>query len=189
MLVKFLISANLCRLLIASLLLICSLAACENDLAEVQKIIDYSETAKETAYDVELLYSDSAVMRVSVKAPLMYRHLDNNDPRSEFTNGVRVDFYNDRGQKAGYLTAKYAIRHDDKQEVIVRDSVVWQNQNNERLESEELTWNERLRKVSTNKFVKITRPDEIIYGYGFTADQDFTSSKIEAVKGRIIVEE
>ncbi|MEO1627455.1 MAG: LPS export ABC transporter periplasmic protein LptC [Bacteroidota bacterium] len=164
------------------------LMACENDLAEVQKIIDRDETGREVAYDVELLYSDSAVMRVSIKAPVMYRYLDNNNPRAEFPNGVQVDFFNDAGKREGFLTSKYALRLDDRQQIIVRDSVVWQNRRKEMLESEELIWDERSRKVSTKKFVKITRPDEIIYGYGLMADQDFTSSRIEAVQGRIKVD-
>ena len=138
--------------------------ACENDLAEVQKVIEQGATGREVAYDVELLYSDSAIVRVRVKAPLMYRYLDNNNPRAEFPEGVRVDFYSNSGQTEGYLTSKYAIRFDDLQQVNVRDSVVWQNQRDERLESEELTWDERSRQVSTKKVVKFTRPDEVIFG-------------------------
>ena len=55
--------------------------------------------------------------------------------------------------------------------------------------SQDLTdWDEKLNKVYTKKFVKITRPGEIIYGYGFEANQDFTRWEINAITGRIKVD-
>ena len=55
----------------------------------------------------------------------------------------------------------------------------------DRLETEELIWDEATEKVYTNKFVIIRRPGEIIYGHGFEANQDFTFSRIRAIEGRL----
>ncbi len=165
----------------------CCLFACSNDLAEINKVIGKKDIRVESARDVELLYSDSAIVRVKVSAPLMVRHLDNNEPRSEFPEGVRVDFFGPRAQPEGFLVARYAIKYDDAQEFIARDSVVWNNLKNEKLETSELIWNEKTRKVHSKKFSKITRPGDIIYTYGFEADQDFTHWKTQAVEGKMQV--
>ena len=134
------------RFCVIFILLVSSLA-CENDLNEIDKVIDKKAILIETASDVELLYSDSAVVRVKLKAPLMYRHLDNNKPRSEFPNGVRVDFFGPNKESQGYMTAKHALRFDDTQEVQARDSVVWTNGQGEELRTSELIWDEKNQKV------------------------------------------
>ena len=70
----------------------------------------------------------------------------------------------------------------------MRDSVVWKSVEGDTLETEELFWDERREKIYSNKFVVITRPDEVIYGHGFEADQDFSYSRINAIEGRIKVD-
>jgi len=162
--------------------------ACENDLKEVQKVMDQEAIQYETAKTVELLYSDSAIVRVRLQAPIMVRQLDPSNPRSEFPEGIKVDFYDEYQRAGSYLTSKYAERYSETQLVAVRDSVVWQSKGGDRLETEELYWDERQRKVYTKKFVRNTKPDEIIYGYGFEGEQDFTKWKILAITGRIKVE-
>ncbi|HQU60419.1 MAG TPA: LPS export ABC transporter periplasmic protein LptC, partial [Saprospiraceae bacterium] len=89
------------------------------------------------------------------------------------------------GATTSELTARYGIRMEKQNQVIVRDSVVWHSVEGEKLETEELIWDERSRKVFTHRFVVVTRPDEIIYGHGFEADQDFSYSRINAIEGRL----
>lgn len=164
------------------------LISCENDLAEVNRMVSHDELKYETMIDVELLYSDSAVLRVRVKGDKMLRHLQANEAKQEFPEGIEVDFFGPTGRTQSELTAKYAIRYENKNEITVKDSVVWQSKRQERLETEELIWDEKQNKVYTKKFVKITRPEEIVYGYGFEADQEFSRWEIQAVTGRIKVD-
>ena len=56
---------------------------------------------------------------------------------------------------------------------------------NETLNAEELIWDEKNGKIYSDKFVKITTADEIIYGEGFEANEDFTNYKIKNIKGTI----
>ena len=170
-------------------LILFTVVACENDPAEIEAFFEGIDTSVETASEVEILYSDSAQVKVRITAPTMLRHLDKKDPYQEFIDGVFVEFYNLDKTVSSTLTAKYAIRYDNKSQVIVRDSVVWKSINREKLESEELIWEEKSQKVYTKKFVRITRPDEIIYGYGFESNQDFSYSRINAIEGRLKVED
>ncbi len=166
-----------------------SLAACKNELAEIEALTDNYSTNVETAKEVEILYSDSAQVRVRITGPTMLYHLDRTQPHQEFPDGVNVDFYDAEGLVTGELTARYGVRYENRGEVVVRDSVVWKSTEGEKLETEELIWDEHTGKVYTKKFVVVTRPDEIIYGHGFEADQNFTYSRINAIEGRIKVEE
>jgi LPS export ABC transporter protein LptC len=165
------------------------LSACGNDIAEVEALVEKFDTTIERATNVEILYSDSAHVRVRVTGPTMLNHLDRRDPHQEFPDGLVVDFFGEGKEVESRLTAKYGVRYPNEGLVIVRDSVVWQSIEQEKLETSELRWDERQKKVYTNKFVRITRPDEIVYGHGFEANQDFSYSKIQAIEGRIKVED
>ena len=61
------------------------------------------------------------------------------------------------------------------------------NNQNEQLETSELIWEEARGRVYTDKFVKITKPEEIIFAYGFRANQDFTVYELLSVTGRVKV--
>ena len=165
------------------------LTGCKNSVEDVNALVSKFDTQVETAKDVEILYSDSAQVRVRITGPTMLYHLDRREPRQEFPDGVAVDFLGPEGAITSQLDARYGLRLENKSEVIVRDSVVWKSVEGEKIETEELIWDERKRKIYTNKFVVITRPDEIIYGHGFEADQDFSYSRINAIEGRLKVDD
>ena len=174
--------------IISLVLVVLFLTSCKNKLEDVERITEVRETNVETAYDVNLLYSDSAVVKVKVQGPKMVRHLEDN-PRDEFTNGIKVDFFGAGGEVQSVLTAKYAVRYETGNTITVRDSVVWESENQERLETEELIWDEKKQKVYSTRFCKITKPEEVVYGYGFEANQDFTEWKITQGVGELKVEE
>lgn len=168
--------------------LVLLLSSCENDLEDIAALSEQLSTEVETVKEVEILYSDSAQVRVRITGPTMLYYLDRAEPQQEFTEGVVVDFFGPEGEVTSQLTAQYALRMDNRKEVVVRDSVVWKSVEGDILETEELFWDERRQKIYSNKFVVITRPDEIIYGHGFEADQDFSYSRINAIEGRIKVD-
>ena len=169
---------------ISCLLILLACLSCKNDMAAIQRFIQDDETTYETIKDFKTLYSDSAVVTVHIQGPTMRRYLDRVNPRQEFPDGMEVEFFNSRRQVTGRLTAKYGMRLEKDEQVIVRDSVVWESLNKEILETSELVWDEKEEKVFTNKFVVIRRPGEIITGYGFESNQDFTYSKIRSVTGQ-----
>ena len=180
---------SLCTLLsLRSLIFLFALSflfSCENDLAEINRLFSEEDTMKEVARDVQILYSDSAVIKVKVQSPTLERFVEKKEPREEFPDGLYVSFFDKNGKIDSWLTAKKGTRIEKKGIMIVRDSVVWESRTKEKLETEELIWDEAQQKVYTNKFVIIRRPGEIIYGHGFEANQDFTFSRIKAIEGRL----
>lgn len=161
-----------------------SFVGCENDLTEVQRFITNEEVAIEIGKDVEIMYSDSAQVKIIIEAPLLHRHLDKKEPRREFPNGFKVNFYNEKKKTNSQLTSKYAIQYENSKQIVARDSVVLQNPE-QKLETEELIWEEDNERIHSDKYVKITTADEEIRGYGFEADQEFTHWKINIVVGNV----
>ena len=66
-----------------------------------------------------------------------------------------------------------------------RKNVVVVNQKGDRLNTEHLIWDEKKQKLISDEFVKITTKDQIIYGDGFEANEDFTKYKIFKTRGTI----
>jgi LPS export ABC transporter protein LptC len=163
--------------------------SCGNDIAEVEELVARFNTEVETVKNVEILYSDSARIKVRIAGPTMLNYVDRQEPRQEFPDGVVVDFFGPGNVIEATLTAKYGIRYQTAGKVTVRDSVVWKNIEQNKLETEELHWDERRQKIFTNKFVVITQPDEIIYGHGFEADPDLSHAQIRAIEGQIKVDD
>jgi LPS export ABC transporter protein LptC len=173
---------------LAALVLFC--AACGNRDEEKQQIFTKDDVAVEIAKDVEILYSDSAVVRVRVLGPVMHNFTDRYEPKQEFPAGVKIEFLEKDHSVRSTLTAKTAVREQEKSTISARDSVVLVNKAGEVLETEELIWEERTQKVRTDKFVKVTKPGgEVLYGFGLEADQDFSYWKIIVPKGRLKVEQ
>lgn len=163
--------------------------ACENDLAEVEALQQRLDVKVETVKEVEILYSDSAQVRVRVTGPTMLNNLDRTEPFQEFIDGVLVEFFDFNNQITSTMVARYAIRFERSGEVIARDSVVWESIDGQKLETEELIWQEREAQIFTRKFARITTPTEIIYGHGFRANQDFSNARIQQVEGIISVDD
>ena len=146
--------------------------------------VDYAELANvEVIKDIVLHYSDSAITRVIVKGPEMWRYSDVKNPSSKFVRGVEVEFLDPNGNPQGWLEADYAENKEIKKLMVCRGNVLLYNNKNERLRTSELIWDEKEKIFYTDKFVKITRPDGDIQGYGFKANQNFTEFEILVVEG------
>jgi hypothetical protein len=174
------------KILIISILSI-FLLACDNDTAKSN--VSKKDALIERAKDIEMIYSDSAIVKVKVTGKTLLSHIDKTNLYDEFPDGVKVDFFDDFQQLTSVLTGKYAVRYPTKNQVVIRDSCVWQSITaKEKLEAFELIWDETAQKVSSNKLVIITTPTEKIWGYGFETNQDFTQWRINKPQGRLAVD-
>lgn len=163
------------------------LVSCVNDPAEVAKFQELIRPGLEVAEGVRILYSDSAKIRVIVTAPRMLNFLKAGDQRQEFPDGLHLTFLDEVGDTSSTLIAKWGVYQRRTNEITVRDSVVWQSVDFQRLETEELNWSEKGERIYTNKFVVLRQPDYVIFGHGLEADQNFENATVMQVDGRVPV--
>jgi len=166
------------------LLMLLIFASCENDISLVKKITNQQDAQIENAKGIEVIYSSNAAIKASLQAPTM-KHFEGAQPYTELPEGVRMFFYDDSMKVNSQLTAGYGIRLDSKKQMVVHDNVEVINLNGEKLNTEELIWDEKTQRIYSNKFVKITRKDEILYGDGFESNADITNYKIKKLRGII----
>jgi LPS export ABC transporter protein LptC len=168
--------------------LLCSflIVSCENDIEKVKLLGLHEQSPVESAKNIKIIFSDSAKVEVELTAPIM-NHYTVENPYMEMPKGFRAIFYDDSLHEKSRVTADYGIRYERDQKMEARKNVVVINEKGEQLNTEHLIWDERREKLLSDEFVKITRKDEIIYGTGFEANQDFTKYKIFNIKGTISV--
>lgn len=170
------------------LLILSSFFSCNDTGMDLEALEARQKAMVQRAEGVEILYSDSARLLVRISGRILLDYLDKFEPRTEFPEGVMVEFFDDQSVVKSELTANYGIQYPKKNETIVRDSVVFKTVEGERLETEELIWEENTGRVYSNKFCVIHKKNEIIQGYGFESNEDFSNSKIRKVTGRIEVD-
>lgn len=159
---------------------------CGKDLKDPDQEMKHIGPFRETA-NVLTLFSDSAKVRVKLQAPLQEDY-ENGD--MVFPDGINVEFYEQGGEVTSTLRADYGKQERNKDLYLVRGNVVVHNlQKQEKLETEELYWNKAKAQIYTDKFVKITTPEEIVMGHGLQANQDFSNYKIKKVTGVFSLQE
>jgi LPS export ABC transporter protein LptC len=157
--------------------------SCTNNKDHIKQIKDYESLQEDRASDVTILYSEKAHVKANLFASEFVRNENARPPFTELRKKVRVFFYDDQKKIKSTLYAKYARMYEHNKNVIIRDSIVVINQKGEQLKTEELVWNEQLRKFFTNKPVQIKTAAQMIYGNGLEANEDFSYYQITQIKG------
>jgi len=162
------------------------LHSCKNSMDEVQLVTSHANVNIETGKQVEINYSDNGLVRIKASGPTATR-FNTEKPYLEFSDGIKIVFYGADGSVESTLTAKYATAVENSKEMVARNNVVVVNNKGETLNCEELVWDESRKVIYSNSFVKITTPEEIIYGKGMTANENFTDYTIKSITGTIKV--
>ena len=162
--------------------------ACENDIQQVQALSKRT-TAVEEAVNVESYYSQAAVVKAKLTAPLMLR-IQSDTPAYEFPKSLHVDFYNDSLVKESQLDAKYGKDRSWENKVFLKDSVVVINVlKGDTLRCEELWWDKNAQKFYTDKPAHYSQKDGFVnYGRnGLEAKQDLSNLVFYENKGTLPV--
>ena len=149
-----------------------------------ENTVDYDpkEIVIEYLEDIDMLYSDSAIIQFRIKSPMMVRYELELVPIEEFPKGFSIEFFDTNGEVTTQLYSKYAERRSSKGLLLLRDSVVYITTTKDQLETNFLTIDEVNGSIYSKKFFRMIKADtqDTIYGRGFIADSDF--KRLEIVK-------
>ncbi len=155
-------------------------------MEEAKLITSRANVNIEHGTNVQINYSDNGVVRIQASGPTATRH-NTEKPYLEFTDGIQILFFDANHAIESKLTARYATAIENSKSMTARDSVVVVNNKGEHLNTDELIWDEDKKIIYSNSFVKISTADEIIYGNGMIADENFSNYTIKRITGTIKV--
>ena len=135
-------------------------------------------------YDTTV-YFDSGKVALRMTCPIMEQYDNHGDPYYEFKMGLYVEVFNPTGSISSKY-AKYIINADLWE---LRDSVVVINENQDKLETESLFWNQAKDLIYTDRFVKFTNKDQIMMGTGFESDSHLRKRRIKKPSATIYINE
>lgn len=173
---------------LAITLIIIGITSCVVEEPDLSRYLGSKIENAEEATKVEMTYTDSSYLVFILNAPLMRRTMEKYAVEEEFPKGIDVTFYDKSGLARSWLTSDYAKRDQINKKIIIQKNVVLENDQGDRLDGPELIWDERTREIYTDRFVKITNKDGVIFSYGFISNEAFTRYELHAVAGDMILE-
>lgn len=178
--------------ILKSIVVICVTAmlfACENDMQTINSLNIDDNLPDETAKDIEVIYSDSGKIMIKLLSPRLNRY-EAEEPYMDFPDGLRLLFFDSLMNVKSELTANYGISWEKKKLMEVKDDVVITDyEKDEVLNTEHITWDQNKREIYSEVFVKRTNRDGVMYGDGFSADENLKNYKLIRPRGVLTVED
>jgi LPS export ABC transporter protein LptC len=133
-----------------------------------------------TATNIHLIHSDSAVVRSEIRSPLKQEYANGN---IEFPEGIDIQFFEVDGTLSTTMKADKGFYL--KTENIYKGVGNVQVKNllkDQRLQAEELYWNPTEKKIYTETFVTIQERQTLFNGTGMEADESFSKYRLKNVR-------
>lgn len=115
--------------------------------------------------------------------------LRSSPPDSAGLQRVTAWLFDAEGDSSATLTADSLVYYDQERRFEAFGEVVVVTQEDKRLESEFLTWEEDERKIRTDRFVRITTPAERVAGYGLVADENLDTYQIGRFTAQVTIDD
>lgn len=160
--------------------------ACERKVDTIKKT-DILSLPSVTGRDIKTVFDDSGKVQLILIAPLMESYDNEEAPYTEFKDGIKVIFFEGKKDTVATVSAKYAKFTNLDKIWELKDSVVVIGETKDKLETEELFWDQEKDIIYTDRFVKITSEDQIVMGTGLVSDSRLTKRKIKNVQGPIYI--
>jgi LPS export ABC transporter protein LptC len=173
------------------LLVVVFTCACENDIEKINLLNTSAEYPNIIGEDIEVVYSDSARVKLQMFAKSLKQFNNAEKPYSEFPDGMKVYIFDKELGIESVIQANYAIYYNDEKLWHATGNVIAENfKSGERLDTEELFWDEEKEEIYSNSYTRIVNEDGTFYGQnGFRSNQSLTDYTLIGSKGVVNVKE
>ena len=174
------------------LLVLClSIISCENNIEVIKNLGNSEDIPAVSMKDIEIMYSDSAKIKMKVSAPELKRFDQPDKQYSEFPKGILVHQYDSAQNIVATIQANSAVYYEKTKLWVARVNVIVKNlSKNEELTSEELFWDQNKGIIYSTKSTTIINADGVFFGEGgFEAKQDMSKWKMAGIKGKVNLKE
>jgi LPS export ABC transporter protein LptC len=162
-------------------------SSCKNDIETINALTSDLNLPDQSGFNFETAYTDSGLLVGKIIAPEVNHYNNKEEPYFEFPRGMKVIFYDENGNSESTIEANYAIFYENTDIWEARGQVIADNpREGEKLETEQMFWNQREERIYTDKFTKLTNSDGVFYGEnGFESRQDLTKWRLIGSSGTV----
>jgi LPS export ABC transporter protein LptC len=137
------------------------------------------------ATDFELVYTEKGIIRSLLSTPKLIKYETKERSYTEFPDGFHITKFDENKNKTSELSANYGKHFEKEKKWEALGNVIAINLDGDTLRTEHLIMLEKDNRIYSEKYVKITRKDQIITGIGFESDLDMNDYVVKEVKGTI----
>ncbi len=167
----------------SALLLCCSTERKKVEAADLEGVITQQSDT------LVMIDSENGAKKYRFSTPVMERYELAREPYMEFRRGVEIETYKDStGVISSTLVADYAIFWENLKLWEAKGNVVGVNDKGQVLETQQLFWNQRTRKIYSNVDTRITQQGDVIIGVGFESDEDFNDFTFRRPRGKVTID-
>ncbi len=153
-----------------------------NKPEEIKAIEEIHNIPSLELYDYESFITDSGKVKYHLITPQLLNFDKREDPYKEFPQGGHIITFGDSiNIIKSEIKCKYAINYEKEKLWDLRNNVEAINEDGVIFNTEQLFWNEKDKRIYTEKFIKITTENKIITGYGLEATQNLNDYEIKNV--------
>lgn len=169
-------------LTVAFIALMCS---CESNFKDVQRINTVAFSPSGETENINLKYTDSGKVKAILVSPLMLDFSNLEYGFNEFPKGINVTLF-DENNKKSYVVADYAITYAKTDIIDLQGNVKITTDSGERLETEQLFYDQKNEWFYTEKKFKFTNNEgSLLEGPGIDFSKDFKVLNAQQNRGLI----
>ncbi|MBM6500266.1 MAG: LPS export ABC transporter periplasmic protein LptC [Flavobacterium sp.] len=158
--------------------------SCESNFREVQKM-GFSEFSPSGEADsINLKYTDSGRIKAVLISPKMLEFGLVEFPFTEFPKGIDLTLFDANGKKT-FVKANYAISYKGTDLIDLQGKVNIYNETGEKLETEQLYFDQKNEWFFTQKKFKFSSPKGLSYGEGIDFSKDFKKVNSQKISGEV----
>ncbi len=135
--------------------------------------------------DMELIASSNGRKEQLVRAPLREEHAFARPAFETFPEGIEVIGYDSLGQPSSRVVADYALHWTELDLWQLDGNVVVEGDEGQKLYTQQLFWDRKTKKIWSNVDSKVEEGDDILYGTGFEAIDDFSQWTFRDITGTV----
>lgn len=145
-------------------ILFISVSCSKYEEEKIEAIVDRTAIPQVRALDITTLISDSGITRYRIAAPQWDVYDKALKPYWEFPMGVHFERFDENMKINANLHSNYAKYLSNEKLWELKGNVKMTNIKGELFETEQLFWDQGLKKIYSNSLVKITQTTSIVRG-------------------------
>lgn len=155
----------------------------KEDTDKIAAIKDRSAIPKLHATEITTVISDSGITRYRISTDRWDMYDKAKEPYQEFPKGIHLEKFDANLKVDANIHSHYARYNENEQIWELRGKVRATNLQGELFETEQLFWDQRLKRIYSSKLVTITQVSHIISGIGFESNESMTIYTIRKPQG------
>lgn len=153
-----------------------------NSVTEIKELSSDGESSVEITKGVTMYYSDMGNSRMRLVSPEVHRFEDNSNMILECPIGMELTFFDTLENIESVLMANYGKLYTKDQYMVVKEDVVFYNENKDTLFTDLLNIYFQKDSIYTDRPVRVSSENGVISGNELVANSNFTFYRLLNIK-------